>query len=138
VSATISMCATTQDLLTIRSLAIGTMLLWYPRYDLYSHEQLVNTHRFVYDHEEQRGAIKSQDDLPLSNLKSQFIEFMQDTMTPMPHGYNTMQLFNQDEDKCGNCSSEDESVTPALVPRYFSDSDSSTDYRRLASLIWMA
>jgi hypothetical protein len=37
------------------------------------------------------------------------------------------------KDEYDNCSSEDESDIPALIQWYLSDSDSSTDYRHLAS-----
>jgi hypothetical protein len=44
----------------------------------------------------------------------------------VPYGCNTMQLFNQGEEECDDCSAENDSDTPALAPRDFSDSDSST------------
>jgi hypothetical protein len=41
-------------------------------------------------------------------------------------GCNTMQLFNQGEEECDDCPTEDESDIPALAPHDFSGSDSST------------
>jgi hypothetical protein len=44
----------------------------------------------------------------------------------VPYDCDIMQLFNQGEEECDDCSSEDESDTPMLAPRDLSDSDSST------------
>jgi hypothetical protein len=113
---TMPVCTTIQDLLTIRSPAIGNTLLWCPRHDLYSYERLVNTRRLIYDYDKQTRAIKSQNDLLLSNLKSRFTETMQDVTTSVLCNYNTTQLFNQGENNRGYCSLEDGSDMPALAP----------------------
>jgi hypothetical protein len=77
-STIMSVHATNQDLLTIRSPVIVNTLLWHPRYDLYSREWLVNTHRLIYDYNEQTRTATSHNESLLSNLESQFTETMQE------------------------------------------------------------
>ena len=66
------------------------------------------------------------------NDRSHMIGTMSDMMTPVSCECNHVQLSIQDEDNCGDNSSDDGSNVLALVMRYLSDSDSSTDYRCLA------
>jgi hypothetical protein len=82
-STTLIVCATIQDLLTVRSPAIGNALLWCPRHDVYSRERLINTCRLIDDYDEQMRAITSHDGLPLSTLDSKLTETMQDMTTPV-------------------------------------------------------